>query len=120
MPEILEFCELGEYIEMPVRTYSTGMLVRLAFAITTAISSDILLFDELIGAGDAHFVEKAQARLESFVERASVMVVATHSRGILHEWCNKAVLLEHGKLLEVGPVDQVLAIYDERRSTEQE
>ena len=82
-PEVIEFCELGDYIDMPVRTYSTGMLVRLAFAITTAVTAEILLFDELIGAGDASFVEKAQARLEKFVERSSVIVLATHSQDIM-------------------------------------
>lgn len=64
-PEIVEFCELGDYINVPVRTYSTGMLVRLAFAITTAVSAEILLFDELIGAGDAHFVDRAQVACAS-------------------------------------------------------
>lgn len=111
-PEIVEFCELGDYINVPVRTYSTGMLVRLAFAITTAVSAEILLFDELIGAGDAHFVDRAQVRLRKFVERSSVMVVASHSQDILRKWCTRAILMQHGKILEIGPVDPVLAAYD--------
>ncbi len=111
-PEILEFCELGHYINMPVRTYSAGMLVRLAFAITTAISADILLFDELIGAGDAHFIERAQARLEDFVKRSSVLVVASHSADILKRWCNRAVLMQHGEILEIGEVGHVLSAYE--------
>ncbi|MFQ5668533.1 MAG: ABC transporter ATP-binding protein [Candidatus Binatia bacterium] len=117
-PEIIEFCELGHYINMPLRTYSTGMLVRLAFAITTAVSAEILLFDELIGAGDAHFVDRAQKRLREFVERSSLMVVATHSRDILYKWCTRAILLEHGKLIEFGPVDRVLATYDRIRANQ--
>jgi len=111
-PEIIEFCELGDYINVPVRTYSTGMLVRLAFAITTAVSAEILLFDELIGAGDAHFVDRAQQRLRKFVERSSVMVVASHSQDILRKWCTRVILMQHGKILEIGPVDPVLAAYD--------
>ena len=79
--DVIEFCELGSYIDMPVRTYSTGMLVRLAFALSTSVSPDILLFDELIGAGDARFITKAQERLKTFIERSSIVVVASHSRG---------------------------------------
>src|SRR5262249_56435387 len=90
--DVIDFCELGSYIDMPVRTYSTGMLVRLAFALSTSVSPDILLFDELIGAGDARFVTKAQERLKSFVERSSVVVVASHSRAILDQWCNRLFL----------------------------
>jgi ABC-2 type transport system ATP-binding protein/lipopolysaccharide transport system ATP-binding protein len=110
--EIAEFCELGEYIGMPVRTYSTGMLVRLAFAITTAVNSDILVMDEFIGAGDAVFFERAQQRLKRFVEQASVLLVATHSADVVRQWCNKAILLNHGKLVEFGAVDSVLGTYE--------
>ncbi len=109
--EIAEFCELGEYIEMPVRTYSTGMLVRLAFAITTAVTSEILIMDEFIGAGDAAFFERAQQRLRRFVEGASVLVVATHSPDTARHWCNKAILLEHGRVVEYGDVEKVLEAY---------
>lgn len=110
--EIAEFCDLGEYIDMPVRTYSTGMLVRLAFAITTAVASEILIMDEFIGGGDAAFFERAQVRLKSFVERSSVLLVATHSTSVVREWCNKAILLHHGKIQEIGSVDSVLSAYD--------
>jgi ABC-2 type transport system ATP-binding protein len=110
--EIAEFCELGEYIEMPVRTYSTGMLVRLMFAVTTAVASEILIMDEFIGAGDAAFFERAQARLKGFVDRSSVLLVATHSPDIARHWCNKAMLLNHGRVAEFGGVDKVLAAYD--------
>ena len=116
--DVIEFCELGSYIDMPVRTYSTGMLVRLAFALSTSVSPDILLFDELIGAGDARFVTKAQERLKTFFERSSIVVVASHSRGILHQWCNRLFLLEHGKLIADGPVQDVLKEYDRRLAAE--
>jgi ABC-type polysaccharide/polyol phosphate transport system ATPase subunit len=112
--EVIEFCELGSYIDMPVRTYSTGMLVRLAFALATSVTSDILLFDELIGAGDARFVTKAEERLRVFVERSNIVVVASHSRAILHQWCNRLFLIEHGKLIADGSVEDVLKEYDRR------
>lgn len=109
--EISEFCDLGEYINMPVRTYSTGMQVRLAFAVTTAVASDVLIMDEVIGAGDAAFLERAEARLRAFVERSSLLLFATHSPELVRKWCNKAVLLQHGRLVEFGDVEQVLAAY---------
>lgn len=112
MVEIAEFCDLGEYIDMPVRTYSTGMLVRLAFAITTSVSSEVLIMDEFIGAGDAAFLERAKSRLKGFVEQARVLLVATHSTEIVRQWCNKAILLHHGKLVEFGPVDVAVAAYE--------
>jgi ABC-type polysaccharide/polyol phosphate transport system ATPase subunit len=112
--EVIEFCELGSYIDMPARAYSTGMLVRLAFALSTSVTADILLFDELIGAGDARFVSKGEERLRSFVERSNIVVVASHSRGILNQWCNRLFLLEHGKLIADGPVKEVLKEYDRR------
>jgi ABC-type polysaccharide/polyol phosphate transport system ATPase subunit len=116
--DVIEFCELGSYMDMPVRTYSAGMLVRLAFALSTSVSPDILLFDELIGAGDARFITKAQERLKSFIDRSSIVVVASHSRGILYQWCNRLFLLEHGKLIADGAVDDVLREYDKRLAAE--
>jgi len=109
--EIIEFCDLGDYINMPVRTYSTGMQVRLAFAITTAVPSDVLIMDEVIGAGDAAFLERAEARLRNFVEQASLMMFASHSPVLVRKWCNKAILLQHGRMLEFGDVETVLAAY---------
>lgn len=103
---------------MPVRTYSTGMLVRLAFALVTSVTSEILLFDELIGAGDERFVSKAQQRLQAFVDRSSIVVVATHSRAVLDQWCNRAFLLERRKLIADGDVRDVLREYDRRRSAD--
>ena len=114
--EVIDFCELGDYIDMPVRMYSTGMLVRLAFGIATSATADILLFDELIGAGDARFVEKAQQRLQRFVDRSSIVVVASHNPAVLQQWCNRAFLLEHGKLVQDGGVEEVLETYERRRT----
>jgi ABC-2 type transport system ATP-binding protein/lipopolysaccharide transport system ATP-binding protein len=114
--EIAAFTELGDYLHMPLRTYSSGMMVRLAFAIATSLRPEILLMDEAIGAGDAAFVSRAQARLASFVESSGIMVVATHNADILRRWCNKAVLLAHGKIVAEGDVERV--IEEHRRMAE--
>lgn len=111
--EIVEFCELGDFLEMPVRTYSAGMLVRLGFAIATALRPQILLMDEMIGAGDAAFYERARVRLTRFIENAGILVVATHSADIIKTWCNKAMWLSHGKLAGFGPVETVMQAYAE-------
>ncbi|HXZ03128.1 MAG TPA: ABC transporter ATP-binding protein [Stellaceae bacterium] len=110
--DIAAFSELGEYLDMPVRTYSSGMFVRLGFAIATTLDPQILIMDEMIGAGDAAFVSRAEARLKRMVERTGIMVVATHASGIVKTWCNKAMLLSHGKLVHFGDVDETLARYE--------
>jgi ABC-2 type transport system ATP-binding protein/lipopolysaccharide transport system ATP-binding protein len=109
--DIVEFCQLGDFLHMPMRTYSSGMLVRLGFAIATALKPQILVMDEMIGAGDAAFFERARVRLTRFVETAGILVVATHSPDILRTWCNKAMWLAHGKLVGLGGVDEILAAY---------
>jgi ABC-2 type transport system ATP-binding protein/lipopolysaccharide transport system ATP-binding protein len=109
--EITEFCGLGDYINLPVRTYSTGMLVRLMFGISTCVSSEILLMDEFIGAGDAEFFGKAHLRLKRFVDQSRTLVVATHSPQIVSDWCNKAVLLKHGRVVVFGSADDVLQVF---------
>jgi ABC-2 type transport system ATP-binding protein/lipopolysaccharide transport system ATP-binding protein len=111
MDDVTAFCDLGEYIDMPVRTYSTGMLVRLAFAITTSVTSDVLVMDEFIGAGDAAFFERAEARLRRFIERSAVLLVATHSFEIVRKWCNRAILFKHGQIVSAGAVEEVLNAY---------
>jgi ABC-2 type transport system ATP-binding protein/lipopolysaccharide transport system ATP-binding protein len=109
--DVVEFCELGDFLNMPVRTYSAGMLVRLGFGIATALRPQILVMDEMIGAGDAAFFERARVRLTRFIEAAGILVVATHSPDIIRTWCNKAMWLSHGKLAAFGPVEEVLASY---------
>jgi ABC-type polysaccharide/polyol phosphate transport system ATPase subunit len=111
MDDIISFCELDDYIDLPVRTYSTGMLVRLMFGIATSIEADILVMDEFIGAGDAAFIAKANKRLKEFVDRSKCLIVATHSQDIALNWCNKALLLEKGKLRAIGTPEEVLKIY---------
>ncbi|WP_432472032.1 ABC transporter ATP-binding protein [Amphritea sp. HPY] len=100
MNEIAEFTELGEYLDMPVRTYSSGMQLRLAFAVSTSIDADIIIMDEWLSVGDADFNEKASQRLTSFVENASILVIATHSEDLLRNVCNRAFRLEHGRFVE--------------------
>ena len=112
LDDITEFTELGEYLEMPIRTYSTGMMLRLAFAISTAITPEILILDEMIGAGDAAFLNRAQTRLKRFLEDAGILVIASHAMHILRDWCNKGMLLEHGRLIAYGPIDDVIARYE--------
>jgi ABC-type polysaccharide/polyol phosphate transport system ATPase subunit len=110
--DIAEFTQLGEYLDVPIRTYSTGMMLRLAFAISTAIDPEILILDEMIGAGDAAFLERADARLKVFLARTGILVVASHSMAILRQWCNKGMLLEHGKMVAYGPLEDVIARYE--------
>lgn len=109
--DIAEFTELGGYLDMPIRTYSSGMQIRLAFAVATAIKPEILLMDEVIGVGDASFIERAEARLKTYIESSSIMVVATHSQDILRRWCNKAMILSKGRIVAMGDVDGTLAAY---------
>ena len=113
LDDIAEFTELGDYLQMPTRTYSTGMMLRLAFAISTAITPEILVLDEMIGAGDAAFLARANARLKDFLSRTGILVLASHSVPMLRQWCNKGMLLERGKLIAVGPLEDVVARYEE-------
>jgi ABC-type polysaccharide/polyol phosphate transport system ATPase subunit len=114
--EIAEFTELEGYLALPVRTYSAGMVLRLTFAVVTAIEPDILLLDEGLGAGDARFSQRAQARVNSLINRANVLILASHSEGMIREMCNKALLLDQGKLIDYGPIDQVFEKYHELNS----
>lgn len=109
---IEEFCELGDYMSMPVRTYSSGMQARLYFAITTSMDPEILLMDEGIGAGDARFAHKAKARIEAFLGKAHIVVVASHSNDLIREMCNQAALMQAGRIVEVGPVEDILATHE--------
>jgi homopolymeric O-antigen transport system ATP-binding protein len=110
--EVSEFSELGDYLHMPIRTYSAGMMVRLAFGVSTAIRPEILVLDEMIGAGDEAFMGRAKVRLESFIARTGILVIASHSAAMLREWCNKGMLLEHGDLVMYGPIDEVVKRYE--------
>lgn len=109
--DIVNFCELGEFIDLPARTYSAGMLIRLGFAVATSLEPEILLLDENIGAGDARFAENAKSRLDNFYQKMKILVIASHSDDLIRKLCNKAVLMEHGRLIMFGDVEEVLAKY---------
>ena len=111
MDEIAEFSELGDYLAMPVHTYSTGMRLRLAFAVCTSFEPEILLMDEWLGVGDRSFVDKARRRLEEFVERAGILVLASQNHVLLNRVCNTAIVLDAGKAIARGPIDEVLKEY---------
>ena len=96
--EIVEFSELGEFINMPVRTYSSGMHLRLAFAVATIIRPEILLMDEWLSVGDAAFNEKAEQRLNNLVKSSRILVIASHSRELIERTCNRVMWFEHGRL----------------------
>ena len=110
--DIVEFTELGDYLKIPVRTYSAGMLLRLSFAIATLRQPEILLLDEVIGVGDASFMAKAKARLEKIVSRAQILVVSSHSDAIIRDLCEKVIWLDKGGVAAFGAVDDVLAAYN--------
>jgi ABC-type polysaccharide/polyol phosphate transport system ATPase subunit len=107
--DIADFTELGDYLKFPVRTYSNGMLLRLAFAIATAREPEILLIDEVIGVGDTGFFEKAFARLTNLVQRSRILMVAAHQDAVLRRLCNKAIWLSHGTLARFGDIEEVMA-----------
>jgi len=111
LPEIADFTELGDYLDMPVRVYSAGMTLRLTFAIATCFKPEILLMDEWIVAGDAYFMEKAERRVNNFVNDASVLVLASHDVEICRRWCNKALWLERGAVRQFGSIDAVIEAY---------
>jgi ABC-2 type transport system ATP-binding protein len=111
LEEIIDFTELGAFIDMPFRTYSAGMRARLDFAVSTCVNTDLLLIDEGLGAGDASFLDKARQRLEKLTGQAGIVVLATHSEHLLRSTCESAVLMESGRILEVGPVEHVLQCY---------
>lgn len=97
--DIATFSELGNYLNLPVRTYSSGMMLRLAFAISTSVEADILIMDEWLSVGDASFQEKAAKRLESLVGRASILVVATHDSTLIAKICTRQISMEHGRII---------------------
>lgn len=109
--EIVAFADLGEFIDYPIKTYSAGMLVRLAFAISTAVPGNILLLDEVIGAGDAAFMAKAKSRITSLIQSAEIMILASHDLDSLRSMCTRALVLQNGRLIFDGPVPEAIDHY---------
>ena len=111
IPEIEEVSELGDYLSLPVRTYSAGMSTRLGFALVTALDPDVLIMDEGFGAADLRFTKRTAERMNDFIGRSRVLVLATHSDAMLQSICNKAALMKEGRILSVGPVEQIFEEY---------
>lgn len=116
--DIEEFTELGNFLSMPVKTYSSGMLIRLAFGLSTAITPDILLVDEVIGAGDMGFFEKARDRMKSLVSQSNIMVLSSHDNSIIKQFCTQVLWLEHGSIKMFGAVDEVMRVFEADKSLE--
>lgn len=113
IPDILAFSELEEVIEKPLNTYSTGMRLRLAVAISTTRAPDLLLLDEWIGTGDLHFRDKVKDRMDKLVESAHGLIIATHNTGLMKALCTRGVVLDKGNLVYAGALDDALAYYEE-------
>jgi lipopolysaccharide transport system ATP-binding protein len=111
--EVVEFADLSEFIDYPMRTYSAGMMVRLAFAITTSVTGEVLLIDEVLGAGDAGFQAKARRRLDDVIAKAQILVLSSHDFSSLSRLCERGIVLHHGHMVFDGPI--AAAIEDYRR-----
>jgi ABC-2 type transport system ATP-binding protein len=111
IPEVLEFAEIGDFINAPLRTYSSGMVARLGFSVATAWLPEILILDEVLSVGDAAFAQKCADRMRSFRENGATMLLVSHSVDIIRSLCQRALLLEHGHLLEIGQANEVCEKY---------
>ena len=120
LPSIVEFADLGAFIEAPLRTYSSGMRARLGFAIATAVDPDILLLDEVLATGDANFRAKSKERVIELVKAAKGVVLVTHDMEWVQEYCNRALLLEHGRVVLEGAPNEVVKLHLERTAAETE
>ncbi len=109
--DVADFAELEQFLDLPVRMYSSGMVVRLGFALATAIKPQILLMDEWILAGDAAFLEKARKRLETMVRGAEILVLSSHSADIILQWCNRVIWMDRGQIREDGLPEHILSAY---------
>jgi len=109
--QIIEFAELGDFIDFPIKTYSAGMLVRLAFSISTTVNGEILLLDEFLGAGDAAFQTKARKRMAEMIDQAKIIVLVSHDMNYISQVCNRLIYLKNGQVIADGPPDQVVRHY---------
>lgn len=109
--EIIDFTELGNFIDFPIKSYSSGMLVRLAFAVSTSLSGEILLLDEVVAAGDAAFMEKARKRMLDLIYQASIMVFVTHDLAMAEQVCNRVIMLDHGNIVADGNPKEIIKYY---------
>ncbi len=117
VPEIERFSELGDYLSLPIRTYSMGMTTRLGFSLATVLEPEILLLDEGIGAGDARFSGRAAVRLQELARQSAILVLASHSEDLIRSICNKAALLDAGHIVKIGGVDEIFTAYHAEKTT---
>jgi lipopolysaccharide transport system ATP-binding protein len=111
LEEIGTFTELGEFLSYPVRTYSSGMFIRLAFAVSTSINPEILLLDEVMGAGDIQFAEKAKKRMSEFMEQGKILVFSSHNMNQLSTFCERTIWLQKGQIVADAPTREIMALY---------
>ena len=114
LPEIIDFADIGQFIDAPLKTYSSGMRARLGFSIATAVDPDILLLDEVLATGDASFRAKSKARVIELVHSAKAVVLVTHDMDWVREYCNRAMLIDKGKVVVEGSPDEVTKLHLER------
>lgn len=117
-PEVIAFAELEEFIDTPVKYYSTGMYMRLAFSLATAIHPDILILDEIFAGGDVHFMEKAKTRMHEIIDKANIMVMVSHDSDLVRLLCNRIIWMDHGKIIADGTPEVVLKRYLENAKDE--
>jgi ABC-type polysaccharide/polyol phosphate transport system ATPase subunit len=109
--EIADFCELGEFLDLPLRCYSAGMVMRLAFSIATSSQPEILLIDEVFGTGDFSFQKKAEKRIKEYLTQAKIVISVSHNLELLAELCQRAIWLKHGQIQADGPIQKVTNLY---------
>jgi ABC-type polysaccharide/polyol phosphate transport system ATPase subunit len=110
-PEVIAFSELEEFIDTPVKYYSTGMYMRLAFSLATAILPDILILDEIFAGGDASFMQKAKLRMYEMIDKANIMIMVSHDHDLVQALCNRVIWMDHGQIVADGPPDEIIARY---------
>ena len=111
LPEIIEFAELGDFMDSPLRTYSSGMIARLGFAVATTWKPEILILDEVLAVGDEAFRAKCQARMEKFRDHGTTTLIVTHDSSVVETLCSRVVWLDHGQIKAVGPSSEVVQLY---------
>ena len=114
MDRILEFSGIGQFIEEPLRTYSTGMIMRLAFAVAVHVEPDVLLVDEVLAVGDQRFQEKCFERIVQFKNAGKTLLFVSHAPGLVRQLCDRCLWLDHGKVIRMGPTEEVLGAYESR------
>lgn len=111
LDDIASFCELGKFLDQPVKTYSSGMFMRLAFAVSTSFEPEILLLDEVVGTGDAAFYLKAKRRMDEFISQGKLLVFTSHSFDLIKYYCNKVAVISSGKIIYIGDSDKAVDVY---------